>query len=113
MKKVTVKASSDIALVKYWGKNDPVLRLPENGSISILLDGLDTVTTVEFREALEADQFIISGETIVTDSREAKRVVKHLDRIRAIAQEQGKKQVRSLLKLFQRTHFLEVLDFHQ
>ncbi len=91
MKKVTVKASSDIALVKYWGKKDPVLRLPENGSISILLDGLDTVTTVEFREALEADQFIISGETIVTDSREAKRVVKHLDRIRAIAQEQGKK----------------------
>jgi len=47
MRKVTVKASTDIALIKYWGKKDPILRLPENGSISMILDGTDTKTTVE------------------------------------------------------------------
>ena len=90
MKKVTIKASSDIALVKYWGKKDEELRLPENGSVSVLLDGLDTITTVEFSEALLFDQLTISGENITSDSREARRVVKHLNRIRALAQAQNK-----------------------
>lgn len=85
MKKVTIKASSDIALVKYWGKKDEILRLPENGSVSIILDGLDTVTTVEFSDEYTEDAVTIQGETIATDSREARRVVKHLDRIRTLA----------------------------
>ncbi|NCN06821.1 MAG: diphosphomevalonate decarboxylase [Candidatus Pacebacteria bacterium] len=85
MKKVTIKASSDIALVKYWGKKDEVLRLPENGSISIILDGLDTITTVEFNADLKQDTVTIQGEVIDATSREAKRVFKHLDRIRALA----------------------------
>lgn len=89
MKKTTIKASSDIALVKYWGKKDEVLRLPENGSVSIILDGLDTITTIEFLEDLTEDQITIQGTQIAADSREAKRVVKHLDRIRSIAKEQG------------------------
>ena len=82
MKKTTIKASSDIALVKYWGKKDEVLRLPENGSVSVILDGLDTITTVEFLENLKEDQITIQGTKIAADSREAKRVVKHLDRVR-------------------------------
>lgn len=93
MKKVTVKASSDIALVKYWGKKDEVLRLPENGSVSIILDGLDTVTTVEFNEAFSEDQVAIQGKDIPSDSREAKRVAKHLDRIRTLAQVSTKAKV--------------------
>lgn len=82
MKKVTIKASSDIALVKYWGKKDEVLRLPENGSISLILSGLDTVTTVEFDEKLKHDEVIIQGES---EEGEAGRVTKQLDRIRKIA----------------------------
>lgn len=82
MKKTTVKASSDIALVKYWGKKDEVLRLPENGSISLILAGLDTVTTVEFSQSLLNDEVIIQGES---EEGEARRVVKHLDRIRKLA----------------------------
>ncbi len=82
MKKTTVRASSDIALVKYWGKKDEVLRLPENGSISLILSGLDTVTTVEFSEKLTKDEVVIQGES---EEGEAGRVVKHLDRIRALA----------------------------
>lgn len=82
MNKTTIKASSDIALVKYWGKKDEVLRLPENGSISLILDGLDTVTTVEFDKSLKRDEIIIQGES---EEGEAGRVVKQLDRIREIA----------------------------
>lgn len=83
--KKTVKASSDIALVKYWGKKDEVLRLPENGSVSIVLDGLDTTTTVEFSEVYLEDELYIQDKKIETDSREAKRVVKQLNRIRELA----------------------------
>ncbi len=80
--KVTFKASADIALVKYWGKKDEVLRLPENGSISIILDGLDTFTSVELDENLTADEVIIEGDR---ENAEVSRVVKHLDRIRKLA----------------------------
>lgn len=82
MKKTTVKASSDVALVKYWGKKDEVLRLPENGSLSLILDGLDTVTTVEFDPKLKKDEVVIQGES---EEGEAGRVSKHLERIRKLA----------------------------
>lgn len=82
MHKVTITASSDVALVKYWGKKDDVLRLPENGSVSLVLKGLDTTTTVEFQENLQDDEITIQGEH---DSAEVGRVKKHLDRIRNLA----------------------------
>lgn len=82
MKKVTIKTASDIALIKYWGKKDEILRLPENGSVSIKLDGLDTITTVEFRDDLTADDITIEGES---NNEETARVSKHLDRIRNLA----------------------------
>lgn len=85
MQKITVKASSDIALIKYWGKKDEILRLPENGSISMILSGLDTVTTVEFGEKFTQDEVTIQGES---EEGEAGRVVKHLDRIRKLAGKQ-------------------------
>jgi len=82
LRKSTFRASSDIALIKYWGKKDEALRLPENGSISFILAGLDTTTTVEFSERYTQDQVVIEGNTL---TREAKRVREHLDRLRARA----------------------------
>ncbi|WP_372746682.1 diphosphomevalonate/mevalonate 3,5-bisphosphate decarboxylase family protein [Lutibacter sp.] len=43
---VTWKTPSNIALVKYWGKQEP--QLPENTSISFTLDACFTLTTLEF-----------------------------------------------------------------
>lgn len=82
MKKATAQASSDVALIKYWGKKDETLRLPENSSVSIILEGLNTTTTVEFGPSLTHDVIKIQGES---DEQEIRRVVKHLDRIRMLA----------------------------
>ncbi len=103
--KSTVKASSDIALVKYWGKKDEVLRLPENGSVSIKLDGLDSITTVEFDKKYSSDEFIIEGEKIDATSAEAKRVVQHLNRIRKIAKEKGLEEADYFAKVVSENSF--------
>ena len=42
----TWKTPSNIALVKYWGKQEP--QIPENTSISFTLDACFTLTTLEF-----------------------------------------------------------------
>ena len=82
MKKTTVTASADIAFIKYWGKKDERLRLPENGSISMKVAGLTTTTTVEFDSSLSIDRIEIDKQSL---DLEAKRVSQHLDRIRQLA----------------------------
>lgn len=80
--KVTAQAPSNIAFTKYWGKKgDPVLKLPENASISMNLSGLTTVTTVEFDPKLKKDNVVINGET----EESPERVTTHLDIIRKMA----------------------------
>jgi diphosphomevalonate decarboxylase len=79
--KVTIKAGADIAFIKYWGKKDEKLRLPMNGSISMVLDNLNTTTTVEFRDNLTRDEISIEGES---EGLEERRIVEHLERIREL-----------------------------
>jgi diphosphomevalonate decarboxylase len=64
MGKASAIASSNIALVKYWGKRDKELMLPHNGSLSMTLDGLTTHTTVEFDRKYKEDVLIINGSEI-------------------------------------------------
>lgn len=45
----TAIAHANVALVKYWGKHDPILNTPAVGSISLTLSELWTRTTVSFR----------------------------------------------------------------
>src|SRR3989338_669870 len=80
--KITVQASPDVAFIKYWGKKNEIERIPENGSISMILSGLHTTTTVEFSEKLSNDKIIINGKAA---DKETKRVTEHLDRIRNLA----------------------------
>ncbi len=44
---VTWKTPSNIALVKYWGKQEP--QIPKNPSISFTLDACFTLTTLEYQ----------------------------------------------------------------
>lgn len=69
----TSQASPNIALIKYWGNQDNLLRIPANNSISLNLSELKTITKVEFDTNLEDDQLILNGE---------KSTGKALDRVR-------------------------------
>src|SRR6185436_10641593 len=80
--KATAVAPSNIAFTKYWGKKDEVLRLPENGSVSMCVGDLLTTTTVEFSPELKADAVTINGEV---EEGEESRAIKHLDRVRKLA----------------------------
>lgn len=56
-----VRAYTNIALIKYWGKEDEVLRLPSNSSLSLTLNEFYTETSVTYDEALQEDVFILDG----------------------------------------------------
>jgi diphosphomevalonate decarboxylase len=64
MLSATALACPNIALIKYWGNRDAALRLPENGSLSINLDGLQTRTKVTFSPGLTADYLVLNGKPI-------------------------------------------------
>lgn len=80
--KATATAPSNIAFIKYWGRKDEALRLPENGSLSMNLSGLQTTTTVEFSADYTEDYVEING---TREPNESSRAIKHLDRVRAVA----------------------------
>jgi len=79
----TARANSNLALIKYWGNRSDALRLPANGSISIGLAGLFTITTVAFRADLTADQITIEEQR--APEQAAARVSHHLDHVRQLA----------------------------
>ena len=78
-----VRAHTNIALIKYWGKRDERLFLPTNSSVSMTLDGLYTETAVTFDPALESDAFTLNGTPGV--GKEAAQVYAFLDKVRELA----------------------------
>ena len=81
--KATAVACANIAFVKYWGKRDAELNLPANSSLSMNLDRLTTITTVEFSPDYDDDLVILDGREERGETRQ--RIVAHLDRVRAMA----------------------------
>lgn len=79
----TARAFSNIAFIKYWGNRDHDLRLPANGSISMNLAGLETVTTVRFSSDRYSDTLFLNGRHAGTEA--TRRVSRHLDHIRKLA----------------------------
>jgi diphosphomevalonate decarboxylase len=80
--RVTARAGTNIALVKYWGKRDKVLNLPATGSLSLTLGDLGTETTVRF--AADADDRV-TLDGAPADEAFARRVRGFLDLVRAQA----------------------------
>ncbi len=80
--KVTATANANIAMVKYWGKRNDALILPQNGSISMTCDGLQTVTAVDFDKEYGKDSVIINDEEPQKDERD---ILGHIERIRKLA----------------------------
>lgn len=81
-KKTSVQAPANIAFIKYWGKENEFLRLPNNDSLSMNISGAYTTTTVEFLPGLQKDDISYKDETI--SEQEQLRISEHLDRLRAI-----------------------------
>ena len=73
-------AHSNIALAKYWGKADAVRNLTAVPSLSLTLAALRTVTSVQFDEALSADEFVLAGARV--SGRPLSRVSVLLDNVR-------------------------------
>lgn len=57
-----VRAHTNIALIKYWGKENDDLIIPKNNSLSLTLDAFYTETRVTFDDTLEKDTLILDGE---------------------------------------------------
>ena len=89
--KSTAIANSNIALIKYWGKADDELFLPMNSSISMTLDNLQTICTVEFSEDFKQDVVEINSQP--ANPKTGDRIKRHLDLIRRIGKTDLKAKV--------------------
>lgn len=70
-------APSNIALVKYWGKRDDLLFLPESSSISLSLGDKGAKTKVKIIES--SDHIIIcNGNRVYNQSRFARPIIEFL-----------------------------------
>ena len=58
------KGAINIALIKYWGKENEEMIVPMNNSISITLDTSKfcTDTTVELYNTNDKDELLLNGE---------------------------------------------------
>jgi diphosphomevalonate decarboxylase len=92
-RKATSISCSNIAFIKYWGNRDAVLRIPLNDSVSMNLSNATTTTTVEFDANLNDDHIIVGGTQANETTR--RRVIAHLDRVRALAKIETKARVHS------------------
>jgi len=79
--KATAVAPSNIAFIKYWGKKDEILKLPENGSVSMNLNNLLTTTTIDFSETYKSDEVLFNG----TRPKNVDRIINHLNLIRNLS----------------------------
>lgn len=89
MKKFRAKAHSNIALIKYWGKENEELIIPKNSSLSLTLDALYTETEVSFlddKDAIDAkSKDIFYLDDILQDEKQQKKISKYIDIFREIS----------------------------
>lgn len=78
--RATATACSNIAFIKYWGKQDFDSNIPLNDSISMCLSEAVTTTTVVWSPDLSQDEFYLDGERVLDDR--SLRISRYLDRIR-------------------------------
>ncbi|EPZ33708.1 Ribosomal protein S5 2-type fold, subgroup domain-containing protein [Rozella allomycis CSF55] len=90
--KITCQSPVNIAVIKYWGKENVELNLPTNGSISVTLsmEHIKTITCVESNEQIKQDSLVLNGELVEIPGR-MKLVI---DKMRNIAIRCGNRQIK-------------------
>ncbi|HEQ8560449.1 TPA: diphosphomevalonate decarboxylase [Streptococcus pyogenes] len=59
---ITVTSYANIAIIKYWGKENQAKMIPSTSSISLTLENMFTTTSVSFLpDTATSDQFYING----------------------------------------------------
>lgn len=74
---ITARAHTNIALIKYWGKKNTELIIPQNSSLSLTLDHFYTDTTVQFDKSLDHDLFTLNNQLV-----DNPKVYKFMDLVR-------------------------------
>lgn len=77
---VKVRAHTNIAFIKYWGKKDILKNIPLTNSIGLTLDKFYTETYLKYDPKLTKDILYIDG--IKSKDKELKRVSSYMDFIR-------------------------------
>lgn len=92
MKKYKAKAHANIALIKYWGKENEDLIIPNNNSLSMTLDNLYTETIVNFTDN-DKDLFYLDEK--LQDEKETAKISKYIDIFRNLAKSDKRVEIHS------------------
>lgn len=92
MNRAKVKANSNIALVKYWGKKDEELIIPYNDSISLTLDKFYTITEVEKIDG-QNDIFYLDNQ--LQDEKETSKMTSFVNLFRNLSNDNSRVKITS------------------
>ena len=83
----SARAPSNIALVKYMGKRDAALNIPENESVSLTLDSLCTHFELTCLDSKSSDRFRFKSEPSSPKLSEEglRRMIRHVERVETAA----------------------------
>jgi phosphomevalonate decarboxylase len=73
--KATAVAHPIQGLIKYHGLKDSTLRIPFHDSISVCIQALQTITTVETNESFKKDFLTVNGANLTGRNRKRVEVV--------------------------------------
>lgn len=94
MKTFKSKAHANIALIKYWGKENEDMIIPKNNSLSLTLDALYTETFVSFLP-VEEKRDIFYLDDLLQDEKQQEKISKYIDIFRQLANSDKKVLVKS------------------
>ncbi len=85
--RATAEASPNIAFIKYWGKRDEKLILPQNSSLSMTLSSttLKTTTSVVASNKINEDTFYINGKKLEMSDPEVRERLKAIGIMRELS----------------------------
>ncbi|KAF0692983.1 Aste57867_16029 [Aphanomyces stellatus] len=83
MRSVTCSTPTNIAVIKYWGKDNVALNTPMNSSVSVTLnqDQLKTVTSIVASQEFDADRIWLNGVEQNIQNKRIQAVVKEMRRL--------------------------------
>ena len=80
MNRITVEVPSNIAFLKYWGKDNAERQWPANNSLSMTLNNCRTITSVQPNR--QADRFYLHGQLLSATDQHGEKVYRQITFLR-------------------------------